>query len=173
MTGQAKSVAKVKKKKPNKRATRQGRPSKYNATYVAQAKECARNNLNDTQIAKILGVAPSRIVDWKIKYPDFAEAIREGRAEYDTGEVELSFRQQALPHDEVMQIHELRDRGRGKKRKMTLVGKRVKKNIVNVHAAEKVLKVEMPEKYGDRVKIGVDAQSLADVAAIMKSRDGK
>lgn len=52
------------------------------------------------------------------------------------------------------------------------VGMRVKKNVVNVNACIRVLKVYMPDKYGDKVAVGVEAQSLADVAAIMMGKDG-
>lgn len=171
----AKTVKKKKAKKSKRQARKpRGRPKKYNAAYVKQAHAAARNNLTDKQLAELFGVEASTVAKWKVAHSDFAEAIEEGRAEFATGQVELSFRQQALPHDEVTQLYELRgkDTKTKKNRKMTLVGKRVKKDAVNVHAAERVLKAEMPEKYGDKVKVGVDAQSLADIAAIMKGKDG-
>lgn len=158
---------KVAKKKPAKRKAGkkpQGRPKKYNASYVKQARVAARHGAADNQLAELFCVAPSRIVDWKIKYPEFAEAIEEGRAEFDTGQVELSLRQQALPHDEVTEIRELRGRNTKKDpkgRKMTTTGERRKKKVVNVHAAVTVLKADKPEKYGDTIK-------LPDVSDVLK-----
>ncbi len=42
-----------------------------------------------------------------------------------------------------------------KNKKMTLVGMRVKKNVVNVQAAIRVLKAYMPEKYGDKLEVDI------------------
>ena len=52
---------------------------------------------------------------------------------------------------------------------MTLIGERVKKNVVNIRAAEKVLKVHMPEKYGDKPAVGVNAESIVDILAKVRA----
>ena len=130
-----------------------GRPKKYDPAYAKQAREACKFGASDAQLAKLFGVGASTISGWKLKYPKFAKAIQEGRAALEAGEVELSLRQQALPHDEVKNIHELRGRGRNKK--MMLVSRHVKKNVVNIRAIERVLKAEMPEKYGDKLKLDV------------------
>ena len=40
-----------------------------------------------------------------------------------------------------------------KNKKLTLVGMRVKKNVVNVQACIRILKTSMPEKYGNKVEL--------------------
>ncbi len=86
-----------------------GRPKKYDPAYAKQAREACKFGANDVQLAKLFGVAgESSIRAWKLKYPKFAKAIREGREAFDIGAVELSLFQQALPHDEVTLIYELR-----------------------------------------------------------------
>lgn len=168
-----KKVNKKAHKKAPKRA-RSGRPTKFKKIFVEQAKQAARNAMADKQIADILGVSPAIIVKWKIEHPEFGEAIREGREELELGNVELSLRQQALPHDEVTQRFELKGRKTKKNpqgRKLTMVGKSVKKNVANVHAAEKILKAEMPKKYGDKVELSVPKPVKVDPELIKACRD--
>ena len=167
------------RKKTRKKATknkvsskRPGRPERYDASYAAQARKACKNGLNDGQLAQLFGVANRSVIyKWKQKHPKFARAIKEGRAAFDIGAVERSLLQQALPHDEVTQLHELR--GRGEKQKMTLTGQRVKKNVVNIRAAEKVLKTYMPEKYGDKVAADVRAESIVDILAKVRAKENR
>ena len=160
-----------KKAKKNKVGSKHpGRPERYNASYADQARKACKNGFNDKQLAEMFGVANKSVIyKWKQKHPEFAKAIRKGREKFAAGEVELSFRQLALPHDEVTQIHELR--GRGKRRKMTLVAERVKKKVVNIRAAERVLKTHMPEKYGDKPAVGVNAESIVDILALVRAEE--
>jgi len=128
-----------------------GRPSKYKAAYAQQAATVCELGASDAKLAKLFGVTRSTIFEWYSKYPKFNEAVRKARAALAAGQVERSLIQQALPHDEVTQYHQLK--GRGRNRKMTLVATKTVKNKVSVPAAERVLKSAMPDKYGD--KLGV------------------
>lgn len=147
-----KKVKKKAKAKAKKKAGKKmGPPVKYHASFANQAKLACQRGASDTDLAKLFGVTRQTIREWRLKYEKFEQAIKEGREAFATGEVEVNFRRQALPHDEIVEIHELK--GRGKNRKMTLTGKRIKKDVVNTHAGERVLKAEKPDKYGDKMDL--------------------
>lgn len=56
-----------------------GRPSKYNEfvkPYLAQISEWKKNGATDEQIAVCLGVAPQTFCEYKGKYPELAEVLK-------------------------------------------------------------------------------------------------
>jgi hypothetical protein len=72
--------------KGNKNAVgnRGGRPSKYKPEYAEIAgKLCAKCGFTDLQLAKWFEVNVDTIYQWKLKHPEFAEALRVGKAETD------------------------------------------------------------------------------------------
>jgi len=136
----------MKKKKRNKG----GRPTEYNKAICQVAGTLAEFGASDRQVYTKLKISQRTFYTWKKEHPEFGEAIASGRQRFDNGEIERSLIQQAKPHDEVTVYHELK--GRGKERKMLMVGKKTKQAVVNVPAAERVLKANMPEKYGDKLE---------------------
>ena len=57
-----------------------GRPTKYKPEYKDLAyKICLLKNATDADLAKIFDVEESTIYKWKNDYPEFSEAIKEGK----------------------------------------------------------------------------------------------
>lgn len=69
----------------NKTKTR--RPSIYDETMPVRAYKLALLGLTDAQMCIALGISESTIVYWKQQYPEFAEALRNGKQEADANVV--------------------------------------------------------------------------------------
>jgi hypothetical protein len=130
---------------------KKGRPDKYDESMAERAGEMAECGYSDRAMWSKLGIEQRTFYNYKKEHKVFAKAIEDGRRRLVDNDIEPSYMQQAIPHDEVVELRELR--GRGKKKKMTTVGERVHKDVVNVLAAEKILKVHKPEKYGDKLQL--------------------
>ena len=77
-----------------------GRPSKFEPRFVAQAREaCARLGATDDDLAALFAVSVRTISGWKVKHPDFLQALKEGKDTFDTGVVERALRDRALGFD--------------------------------------------------------------------------
>jgi hypothetical protein len=127
-----------------------GRKTKYSAEMAEKAGLIAAGTPVEENIADELGIAYSTFNDWKVKHKAFAKAIENGRKKFIESKIEPSYFQQAAPHDEVLVIER---RSRGKKGTMRVVERRISKDVVNVQAAEKLLKAHKPEKYGDKLQL--------------------
>lgn len=55
-----------------------GRPSKFKAEYVDQARKLSERGFTDQEIADFFDVAPSTLYLWKTTHPEFSEAIKTG-----------------------------------------------------------------------------------------------
>lgn len=60
-----------------------GRPTKFNAGYVRQAELLARKGCTDPEVAAFFDVALSTVSLWKLKHPEFSDALKLGKAEAD------------------------------------------------------------------------------------------
>jgi hypothetical protein len=56
-----------------------GRPPKYKPEYIDQAYKLALLHATDVEIAKFFDVVPATLYNWKTTYPEFAQAIRNGK----------------------------------------------------------------------------------------------
>jgi hypothetical protein len=57
-----------------------GRPTKYKAEYAEQARKlCAVMAATDAELAAYFGVTLSTLHLWKLKHPDFSDAIKLGK----------------------------------------------------------------------------------------------
>ena len=93
-----------------------GRPSGYDASFPRLVRSLAKLGLanTDQQIAKFFEVAASTIYRWKALYPDFREAIKQGKILADCAVIEnlydraLTFREEhtseTASYDEFKQI---------------------------------------------------------------------
>jgi len=61
-----------------------GRPSKYKPEFAKQAKFLADKGCTDPEVATFFEVALSTVSLWKLKHPEFSEALRLGKAEADS-----------------------------------------------------------------------------------------
>ena len=73
-----KKVAKkrVVKKKAKRKA---GQPTSYQDKYNAQVRKLCLLGATDKEIADFFNVSEATINNWKIKYPEFLESIKEGK----------------------------------------------------------------------------------------------
>lgn len=85
MAGKAKKVAakKAVQGTPAKKGAG-GRPSKYKPEFAKQAKFLADKGCTDLEVAAFFEVALSTVSLWKLKHPEFSEALRLGKAEADS-----------------------------------------------------------------------------------------
>jgi len=61
-----------------------GRPSKYKPEFAEIAKKlCAKCAFTDAQLADWFEVSVRTINEWKLKHPEFAQALKIGKAEID------------------------------------------------------------------------------------------
>jgi len=72
-----------------------GRPSKYKPEFVGMANALASFGATDVQIADKLYVDIATLMRWKTKYPDFCEALKQGKVDPDD-QVEMSLFQSAM-----------------------------------------------------------------------------
>lgn len=79
-----------------------GRPTSYKKEYAEQAKKLCALGATDAQLADFFEVAISTISLWKVKHPEFSEALKMVKAEADE-RVEQSLYRRAMgyEHDEV------------------------------------------------------------------------
>lgn len=74
-----------------------GRPSKFSAVFEKhkhKIKILTENGLTDKQISEIFGITQQTYCNWKKKYPEFFESIKDWKLTAD-GEVEVSLYKRA------------------------------------------------------------------------------
>lgn len=90
-----------------------GRKSKYDDFVdrkgLVLVEGWARDGLTDVQIAKNIGITTSTLYEWKNKYPDFSEALKESKEVADF-EVESALFKKAKMGDVTAQIFWLKNR---------------------------------------------------------------
>jgi hypothetical protein len=74
-----------------------GRPTKYSDTMPKRTyKLCREAGLTDEQLATAFGVSKDTIYEWKNVHPEFSDAIKKGKDDFDSGTVEKSLLHRAL-----------------------------------------------------------------------------
>lgn len=64
---------------PAQQKSKGGRPTKFDARLVKQARELALLGLTDAEMAKVFDVATSTFKEWKAAHPTFARALIDGK----------------------------------------------------------------------------------------------
>jgi hypothetical protein len=73
-----------------------GRPTKYDPeTMPERARLLCLKGLTDVDLAAAFGVCEDTIYEWKHRYPNFSEVIKEAKDIFDSGNIERSLRQRA------------------------------------------------------------------------------
>lgn len=86
------------------------RPSKYDPDVTPiLAEQYARDGLIDEEIANKLGIARSTLSNWKNKYPEFSDALKNGKEVVDA-KVEKTLLNKALEGDTTAIIFWLKNR---------------------------------------------------------------
>src|SRR5262245_45039324 len=84
------------------RPRRRGRPTLYRAELSARARELCRLGASLDQLAGLLGVAPRSVDNWIARIPEFAAAVREGRAVADAA-LDRELYRRAVGYSETVQ----------------------------------------------------------------------
>ena len=63
---------------------RQGRPTDYSPKFPEWVRALARRGLSEKEIAKEIGIARSTLKEWEKEYPDFSDALQEGKSHADS-----------------------------------------------------------------------------------------
>jgi hypothetical protein len=72
-----------------------GRPTKYKPEFVRQAAKFCRLGATDRDLADLFEVSEATLNTWKLKYPEFLEALKRSKDELDA-QVERSLFQRAM-----------------------------------------------------------------------------
>lgn len=75
-----------------------GRPTKYRAEFAEQARQLCQHGFTDQELATFFKVDVATLYRWKIKHPNFCEAIKTGGAPSDE-RVERSLYQRAIGYE--------------------------------------------------------------------------
>ena len=145
-----------------------GRPSKYTPETAQKAKFLTRRGCTDADLAEFFEVSVATISNWKNEYPEFLEALKEGKFESDTA-VERSLYERATgyshPEDKIFN-HD----------GVPLVVPTVKHYPPDTTAAIFWLKNRRPAQWRDRVEVEAKHEagdSLVDLFAKIRSRKGQ
>ena len=78
-------------RKPKSEHKKDGRPTKYDKKFVAQAyTACQVGGFSEKNLAALFDVSTTTITKWKKLYPEFVASIRQGKDDYDSIEIEKS-----------------------------------------------------------------------------------
>ena len=78
------------KKKPVDKLVKRGRPTLYNPDkHIRQGHDLAELGATNEQLAEALNISIDTLHQWRLKYPDFSDAIKSGKDKTDD-EVERS-----------------------------------------------------------------------------------
>lgn len=111
----------------------------------------ARDGLTDEQIAKNIGISKQTFYDWKKKYTDFSDSLKNGKEVIDR-QVENALLKRAIGY-EYEEISEKFEGGVLTERKVT------KKQVVPDTTAQIFwLKNRKPSVWRDRAQVDVDAE---------------
>lgn len=147
---------------------------KYDEDFPARAEDWARQGLRDEDIAKKLGIHKSTFYEYLKTYPDFADALKKGKAPIDF-EVENALLKRARGF-EYEEVHIEYKPGKGEDDKLIPVHiKKVKKFVAPDTAAIAFwLKNRRSRKWRDRHDFAIDGNVLLKViTAVPRSTDKK
>lgn len=134
-----------------------GRKTKYNPLFASQAYDlCAEHGYSGRKLAKLFGVAPSTVVEWKKEHEEFAKAVDEGQAAFDDlmqGEVEAAIFRLALGGKRVSVKKERNEAG-----KLVVVDKKE----LEIPPNGNMLKFAATNRWPDRWKNKIDADIKTD-----------
>ena len=143
----------------------QGRPTKFSPDMIGRAYDlCREAGLTDAQLGRAFGVARSSICLWKTEHPEFGEALKRAKEEFDTKVVEASLlkRAKGYRYDEVV-MEPCVVRKKGELPELSdpalAVTKRMRKHMPgDVRAMVFWLKNRSPERWRDRQEIDLAAE---------------
>jgi hypothetical protein len=147
-----------------------GRPKKYDPKITPQlAKWMCRSGLTDEQMSKELGVSVATIHNWKKKYPEFLDSLKEPKDFIDSL-VEDSLLKRALGY-EYEEIKTIAKKDKDGEIKTTRIEKTRKMVVPDVTAQLAWLNNRKPEQWRRKVEQGGEfVESLAETLSKMADR---
>ena len=142
----------------------------YKPEFAEMARAiCAETGAIDTQLAKIFKVSFQSINTWKKKYPEFGLALKEGKDEFDTSNVEEKLLQRAMGY-KYTENHYQKSQKTGK---MVLIKKVEKQIPPDVTAQIYWTKNRNPERWRDvRHDVHDVGKSTMAIVAKLLNKDG-
>jgi len=136
---------------------KRGRPTDYQESYPEKAKKLiSRHGVTLEELAEIFDVCTKTISNWMDEHPDFLQAIKDGREDFDTGRVEKALVLRACgyshPSEEIKVID----------------GEIVRVPIVKEYPPDPVsmifwLKNRQPAKWRDKTDVAMDANVTIEI----------
>ena len=132
---------------------------------LMQIQGWARDGLTDEQIVHNMGIGLRTFYEWQEKFPQFAQAIKKGKAPVDI-QVENALLKRALGYDYEEAITEIEEMGEGRQKKQV---RKVKKHMPpDVTAQIFWLKNRRPGRWRDKIEAAPEQgsellQSLFDL----------
>jgi len=77
------TAPKAKKAAPKAKPGPGGRPTKYKAEFARQATLLGKKGCTDPEVAEFFGVTRSTVSLWKLRHPEFSDALQASKAEAD------------------------------------------------------------------------------------------
>ena len=136
--------------RPETRASKGGRRSKWNDSFIALAHQMvAVEDATDAEMAKVIGIDRGTLSDWKRKVPEFARAFIKGEKKQGRAVEQAMFHKASgysYPSEKVFQYQ-----GKVVRAKLT-------EHVPPDAAAAKLfLQGNMPDKYGDKLELAGNA----------------
>lgn len=142
-----------------------GRPTKYTPTYCDLVKKLCKIGSTDVQIAEFIGVSADTIYEWKKVYPEFSEALKTAKSDFDEL-VEQSLLHRAIgythPEDKIFQYE----------------GEEVIVPTLKHYPPSEVacifwLKNRRSERWRDKVELSTDDSTPPPISITIQVEDGR
>lgn len=161
-------------KKPEiKKASKAGRKTKYHEDFPLLAQDFARQGMIDKEICKKLGISQESFYLYLRQYPEFADALKEGKKPVDV-EVEnaLLKRAKGFSYEEV---HiEFKPKGEDEEKAKVKSLKKITKVVVpDTGACIIWLKNRRPTKWKDKHELDLGNVNIRVVSAVPRSKKKK
>lgn len=147
---------------------RGGRPTKYApAQFPDQARvACGELGATDEDLAKLFGVQVRTIANWKVRHPEFLQALKEGKDHFDSQEVEASLRRRALGYDYAEEHYIVTEKGKELRRRV------MKQQVPDTTAGIFWLCNRQPHRWKRRLELGTDPETARTIAEVLREIDG-
>jgi len=152
----------------------EGRPTKYETKYNAQAEKLCKLGATDAELAEFFEVAESTLYLWKTEHPKFSEAIKKGKTLADSNVADSLYKRAMGYSHKAVKIFPTggaKDEGEEKsKESVPLIVPYIEHYPPDTTAAIFWLKNRQPKKWRDKQEI--DVRTPDGVSISYKQQEG-